>query len=280
MRKCRRAGGKGPVRSLLLLLTLIFLTACGSPGEPQARPLTVAAASDLQVAFTELGKAYESRTGRKVLFTFGSSGTLATQIEQGAPYDLYAAANVDYVDKLIQKGRLIPETRKIYGTGRLVLAVSAGAAPERAGKLLGGPSSPPADAKVLAGLLDPSIRKVAIANPDHAPYGAAAREALKRAGLWERIQPKLVLGENIRQTFQYVETGNVDVALVSLSLANAGKVGYRLVDAGLHPPIHQALAVAKGSPNEQAARELAAFITGAEGRALLKRYGFDVLEEK
>ncbi|MGC8780606.1 MAG: molybdate ABC transporter substrate-binding protein, partial [Anaerolineae bacterium] len=132
----------------------------------------------------------------------------------------------------------------------------------------------------LEDLARPEVRRVAIANPDHAPYGMAARQALQAAGVWQAIQPKLVLGENVRQTLQYAETGNVDAAIVALSLsvpAAAGSAGpgrWVLIPQELHAPIDQALAVVKGTRQEAAARALAAYINGPRGRPIMRKYGF------
>ena len=126
-------------------------------------------------------------------------------------------------------------------------------------------------------LTQPEIKRIAIANPDHAPYGVAARQAMQAAGVWEAVQPKLVLGENVRQTLQYAEMGNVDVAIVALSLSvpAAGAAGrWTLIPQDMHPPIDQALAVVKATPHEAAARDFAAFVNGPQGRPIMRKYGF------
>lgn len=229
-----------------------------APPAGGARPFTVAAAADLQFAFTEIGKRFEEQTDQKVVFTFGSTGNLAKQIENGAPIDLFAAANVEFVEELSRKGLLIPETQQLYAVGRIVLASSRNAG---------------VDVKDLAGLLDPKVKRVAIANPDHAPYGRAAKEALIAAGVWDRVQSKLVLGENVRQTLQLVQTGNADAGIVALSVAGVPEVTYVMIDDRLHSPLKQALAVVKGSPHERRAREFAAFVNGPRGRPVMRKYG-------
>jgi len=263
-----------PCGLAVMLAVLLGFSGCGRPAPGASAPpderaggaprvLTVAAASDLQMAFTEIGQLFTDRTGVEVVFTFGSSGTLASQIAGGAPVDLFAAADTAYVDELIASEALIPDTRRVYAVGHLVLAVSgrAGAADD------------------LMDLLDPDITHVAIANPDHAPYGRAAREALESAGLWEKLQPKLVLGENVRQAVQYVETGNAQAGLVPRSLAGVDGITYVAVDESLYTPLSQALAVVAGSPREAEARRCAELVTGPEGRAVLARYGFGLPEE-
>ncbi len=256
------------MRVLLAVLAAAFIwvSGCAATWPPAGRdqsepgrPFTVAAAADLQLAFTELGREFEARTGRRVVFIFGSTGNLARQIEHGAPVDLFAAANVSFVEDLVQKGLLIPDTVQPYAVGLIVLASSKAAGVE---------------VRDLAGLLDPRIKKVAIASPDHAPYGLAAKQALMNAGLWEAIQPRLVLGENVRQALQFVQSGNAEAGIVALAVAGVPEVTCVPIDRALYEPLRQALAVVTGSPYEAAAREFAAFVTGPEGRAVLARYGF------
>ena len=257
------------VATVVILAFLLTLTGCTrpTPSSPQdaSRPLTVAAAADLQSAFAEIGRKFEERTGQKVVFTFGSSGNLAKQIENGAPIDVFAAANVEYVEGLKNKGLVIPETVQLYAVGRIVLARNKAAE---------------VDVRTLAGLLDPRVKKIAIANPDHAPYGLAAKQALISAGVWDRIQPKLVLGENIRQTLQFVQTGNAEAGIVALSIAGAPEISYTLIDDRLHSPLKQALAVVKSTPDEKSAREFVALVRGPEGRQMMRKYGFALPEEK
>jgi molybdate transport system substrate-binding protein len=231
------------------------------PGSAQARgrPFTVAAAADLQFAFTDLGKSFERETGQKVGFSFGSTGNLTRQIENGAPFDAFFAANEQFVLRLEEKGMLAPRTRRLYAIGRIVLASNRKSALE---------------VNDLNGLLDPRIKRVAIANPEHAPYGFAAREALRKAGVWEKLQPKLVLGENIRQTLQFIQTGNAEAGIVALSVANVPEIRYRVVDNRLHSPLKQAVAVVRGSPNEATARRFIAYVLGKEGQAVMKKCGF------
>lgn len=225
----------------------------------------MAAASDLQQAFTQIGQRFERQTGGKVVFSFGATGNLAKQIENGAPFDLFAAANVRYVEDLERKGLTAPGSRQVYAIGHLVLASN-----KRAG--------PPV--KDLRGLLEARVRRVAIANPDHAPYGFAAREALRKAGVWEPLQPKLVLAENIRQTLQFVQTGNVEAAIIALSVASVPEITYQRIDSRMHSPLRQALAIMKNSPHSDTARRFSEFVLGPAGRAVLLKYGFDAPGKK
>lgn len=253
----------GLVRAVLLILLL--LPGCGpAPAADSIATsvprLTVAAASDLIPAFTEIGALFTQETGIEVDFSFGSTGQLAHQIQQGAPIDLFAAANQSFIDQLEQAGRIIPDTRAIYAVGRLTLWTLADS---------------PLNLTGLADLTDPTITHIAIANPEHAPYGVAAREALQRAGLWEELQPKLVFGENVAQTLQFASSGNADVAIVALSLSVQGEGGrWLLLPEELHNPLIQALAVIEGTAHEAEARRFAAFVNGEIGHLIMRRYGF------
>jgi molybdate transport system substrate-binding protein len=195
----------------------------------------------------------------KVVFVFGSTGLLTRQIENGAPMDLFAAANVSYVDQLEQKGLIIPGTKAIYARGRITLWTTADSTLK---------------IEKLSDLTRPEVKRIAIANPDHAPYGLAAQQALQSAGIWETVKPRLVYGDNIRQTLQYAETGNVDVAIVALSLSRQSKGRWTLIPEELHQPLDQGLAVIKTTPNEAGARAFASFILGPRGREILGKYGF------
>jgi len=254
-----------------ILLIAMLLAACtstpvpvGPTGTTDAEPatLTVSAASDLTYAFGEIGKQFEAETGHKVVFNFGSTGQLTQQIEQGAPVDVFAAANVSFVEDLERQGLILPDTKQLYARGRITLWTRADS---------------PLQIASLADLTRPEVRRIAIANPDHAPYGVAARQAMQTAGIWEAVQPKLVLGDNVRQTLQYAETGNVDVAIVALSLsmpATGGTSGrWTLIPQELYPPIDQALAVIKDTKHEGAARAFATFVNGPQGRQIMRKYG-------
>src|SRR5262249_28736441 len=216
---------------------------------------TVAAASDLTPAFEEIGREFESTHKTKVIFVFGSTGMLTRQIENGAPMDMFAAANVSYIDDLDKKGLIIPDSKAVYARGRITLWTT-----DDSNLRLQG----------IADLARPEVQRIAIANPDHAPYGLAAKQALESAGVWDRVKPKLVYADNIRQTLQFAETGNVEVAIVALSLSMQSKGRWSLIPEELHQPIDQALAIMKTTKNEQAARDFAAFVRGPQGQVILK----------
>ena len=244
-----------------LLLALACVTACKdkTPTTPSHGELTVAAASDLTPVFEELGREFESATKTKVVFVFGSTGMLTRQIENGAPYDLFAAANVSYIDQLEQKGLIIPDSKVVYARGRITLWTA---------------NESPVRFQGIADLARPEIQRVAIANPDHAPYGLAAKQALQSAGVWDRVQPKLVYGDNVRQTLQYAQTGNVEVAIVSLTLSINSNGRWSLIPENLHQPIDQGLAIMKSTRNEPAARAFITFLSSPQGKAIMKKYGF------
>jgi molybdate transport system substrate-binding protein len=259
----RRFGqGRRSVRRVATLVVALVVAGVASGAAARAQSdvtLTVSAAADLTPAFEEIGALFEQQTGVSVDFNFGSTGQLAQQIEAGAPVDVFAAANVGYIDQLDAKGLILSDTNALYARGRIVLWTR--------------PDSPLVIDE-LADLTRPEIARIAIANPDHAPYGVAAREAMQSAGVWDAVQDRLVLGENVRDTLRYAETGNVDVAIVAISLAIRGDGRWTLIPEDLHAPIDQALAVISGTKHEPEARAFAAFVNGDQGRDVMRRYGF------
>ena len=238
-------------------LLALFIVACGKPERSADAPIKVGAAADLAFAFKEVGAAFEKKTGKKVTFTFGSTGQLAKQISEGAPYDVFAAANVSFVDEVVKAEACDPATKAQYARGRIVVWTKQGA-----------------EVKDLKELADARFVKIALANPEHAPYGKAAKQALETIGLWETVKPKIVYGENIQQTLQFAQTGNVEAAIAALSLAKVSDGAYYLIDEALHKPIDQALVVCKRGVNQAVGREFAAFVNSDEGRGIMRRYGF------
>ena len=246
-------------KSLLIVLVALLLTNCSRPATQTPKQITVAAASDLGPAFEEVGRSFEKQTAVKVVFSFGSTGMLTQQITNGAPMDLFAAANVSFIEELEKKGLILSDTKALYARGRITLWTTRNAAFR--------PTN-------ISDLTRPEVKRVAIANPDHAPYGMAAKQALETAGVWEHVKPKLVFGDNIRQTLQFAQTGNVDVAIVALSLSMGSDGEWTLVTEELHKPLDQALAVIKSTKNEREARQFAQFINSPDGRTIMKKYGF------
>jgi molybdate transport system substrate-binding protein len=244
---------------LFLILTLAASAVGPVAAQPKPPVLTVYGASDLTVAFREIAALFEKGTGTKVVLVLGSTGNLAKQIEHGAPADIFFAANASFVDDLQTKGAVIPETRQLYAQGRIVLAV-------------------PRDSKLsiqrLEDLRRPEVKRIAIANPEHAPYGRAAQEALQAAGVWDALKPRLVYGENIRHALQFIETGAVDAGIVALSVADTPAVRYVSIDPALHAPLNQIAAVVKRSARPELALAFLQFVNGPEGRPIMKRYGF------
>lgn len=221
--------------------------------------ITVAAAADLALAFKEIGELYEKTSGNEAEITFSSSGTAREQIANGAPYDVYASANVKFVDDLIAQDKIIADSKALYAIGRVGAATLV---------------SSSLHVKEVADLLKPEFKKIAIANPDHAPYGLAAKEALESLGLWDQLKDKLVFGKDIQDVLTMVKTGNVEAGLISLSVVNKDEVNFLLFDDKLHNPLKQAIAVVKTSQHEQVARDFVKFVNGEKGREIMKKYGF------
>ncbi len=229
---------------------------------PPARPLAVAAASDLQVVLPAVTSAFERATGHHVEVSFGSSGNFVTQIMNGAPFDVLLSADLDYPRQIERAGLAEPGTLTRYATGSLVLwtRVALGAA---AGQGLGA-------------LRSDRVRHIAIANPAHAPYGRAAVAALRTAGLYDALRAKLVFGENVSQAVQFVESGNAEAGIIPQSLASAaGASGqFTPLSSALYPPIEQAAIVVRASGNKDTARAFLAFLSQPATRALLAHAGF------
>ena len=247
-------------------------TAClaaGGGGEGVGGPLigqdalVVAGAADLRPAFEEIGMLFTAVTGHEVVFDFGSSGQLAQRIIEGAPVDVYASANAEFVDRVLAEGVGDPDTRALYALGRITIWSRADE--------WGGWST-------LEELVsDPELQVLAIANPEHAPYGRAAEQALKSQQLWDSVEPSLVFGENISDTQRLASTGDADAAIVALSLAIAsGDAGeWVLIDESLHRPLEQMLiTISTQDGRVAAAQAFAAFVNQPAGREVMLRFGF------
>jgi molybdate transport system substrate-binding protein len=233
-----------------------------------AQEITVAAASDLQFAFQDVAARFEKETGKKVKLIFGSSGNFFAQIQNGAPFDLFFSADIDYPRRLEAAGLAEPGTLYQYATGKIVLWVRQESKLDLS--------------RSLQVLLDPGIQKIAIANPAHAPYGRAAVAAMKQEQVYDKVSGKFVMGENISQTASFVVAGSADVGVVALSLALAPsmkeKGRYVEIPATQYPAIDQGAVVVKSSQNKDVARQFLAFLKTSQILELLRGYGFAVPE--
>lgn len=243
---------------LVALLALLTLGACHRAA---SGPVRVAAAADLAFVFAELGQAFEARTGHKVIFTFGSTGELTKALLQKQPFDVLAAPNVPLVEFVTEAGVCDPKTTQLYARGRLVLWSRPGGAIT--------PTSGPAD------LERAEVKKIAISDPDHSAHGMATMEALEAAGVWTRIQPKLVYLPNVKRSLELVEAGGADVAVTALALVVAAHEGVHAeLDQATYRPLNQALVLCGHGSNLDGARQFTAFVTSPEGRAVMLRYGY------
>lgn len=255
-----RKPGRVPGRRLTLLGPLALLAGlagCGGGGRPE--PLQVAAASDLRQALPVLIAAYRQGHPGEVEFTAGSSGQLAEQIRQGASFDLFLSANREFVAKLATDGTVEPASVRPYALGKLVVAINPVFAHHP---------------KTLEDLANPAIRSIAIANPELAPYGIAAKQALERRGLYDRLRAKLVPAESVHQALQFVRSGSAEVGFVSRALTGAPGLDLMDVPGDAHDPIVQNLGVVARSKRRDEARAFADFLTGPTGQAMLRDLGF------
>jgi molybdate transport system substrate-binding protein len=250
-----------PLKQLVVLLALLFTGAYA-----RAQAVKIAAAADLKFAMTELASQFEKQSGAKLDVTYGSSGNFLTQIQNGAPFDLFFSADSEYPKKLEAVGLAEPGTLREYAVGHIVIWTprDSGIDAAKAG---------------WQSLLDQRVKKIAIANPEHAPYGRAAVTAMREAGIYEQVKDKLVYGENISQAAEFVHSGNAQVGIVALSLAisPAMKNGNKWqIPADSYPPIKQTAVVLRASKNKDAARRFLDFVSGPQGREILQRSGFTV----
>jgi molybdate transport system substrate-binding protein len=238
---------------------LILMAGCGQESTSNQHEITVAAASNLTDAFAEVAKQFTAKTGIRVVYSFGSTADLAKQIENGGPFDVFAAADVEHIDSLGRKDLILSDTRAVYARGRLVLWV-----PEQGGVKI----------DRVEDVTNADIKSIAIAKPDLAPYGLAAVEALKALNVWSQIEPKVVYGTNVSMTKQYATSGNANLAFIPLALVKKGEGQYIEIDERLHQPINQALAVVKTAAKQDQARQFVDFLLGVDGRAILGQYGY------
>ncbi len=249
-------------RHLIMFLAIIFICESGT-----AQSITVAAAADLQSAMQEIAAGFRKETGKEVKLIYGSSGSFFQQIQNGAPFDMFFSANLDYPKKLESSGLTVPGSYYQYARGKIVVWVAN-------------------DSKLdldsgLKSLLDPAVKKIAIANPQHAPYGQAAVAAMQKEGVYEKVKDKFVLGENISQTASFVVSGSADAGVIALSLALSPnlktKGRYAEIPATEYPSIDQACVILSSSKDKETAKQFLSYIKTAAAADTLKRYGFDAV---
>jgi len=254
------------LRSCVLVLLIALMAQSARAGE-----ITVAAASDLTFALTEIAQRFEKTSGNKVRLAFGSSGNFFAQIQNGATFDVFFSADVEYPRKLVAGGLAIGSTLQVYGVGRVVLWAPAGS-PLDVGKT------------GIKTLLDASVQKIAIANPAHAPYGRAAVAVLQSFKLYDQVRDKLVLGENITQAAQFVESGNAQIGILALSLARAptlkDKGRYWEIPIDSYPRIEQAAVIPTAARDQAVARAFLEYLRTPEVQAILRDYGFQPPQEQ
>jgi len=247
----------------LFRLACCALLASGLSGAAAGQELRVAAAADLQFAFQEVSARFQKETGHAVELTFGSSGNFFSQIQSGAPFDVFFSADVDYPTRLKEAGLGEPETLSRYATGKIVLWVRK--------------ESPIEVSQGLQILVGARIRKISIANPEHAPYGRAAVAALRNERIYDQVRDKLVFGENISQAAQFVESGNADIGILALSLALApplrGEGRYYEIPISLYPAIDQGVVILKSSREKDIAKQFLGFLKRPDIVRLMQSYG-------
>jgi molybdate transport system substrate-binding protein len=262
---------KTTVRALMTCALLCALLpaagGCGGGGGGRAggEEIVVAAAANLTDAFGEVGRRFTARTGVRVTYSFGATADLAKQIEGGAPFDVFASADVARVDELVGKGLLLGETRAVYARGRLVLWVPPG----------GG-----ARVSRIEDLAGAGVTRVAVAKPDAAPYGRAAVESLQALQLWAAVESKVVYSQSVAQARQFAASGNADAAFLPRSLVKEGEGTAVEVEERLYAPLDQAIGVVRASGRQHAAETFVAFVLSEEGQAVLKSFGYDAPARK
>jgi molybdate transport system substrate-binding protein len=249
---------------MIRIITALFVFFISGVNLAVAEEITIAAASDLNFAFKELVTEYEKTTSNHVKLSLGSSGNFYAQIQNGAPFDLYFSADIGYPRKLEEAGLTVPGSIYPYAVGQIVLWA--------------GKDSHLDLSKGLESLREPTVKKIAIANPKHAPYGRAAVAAMEYFKVYDQVKDKLILGENISQAAQFIESGACDAGIIALSLALAPAMKaagqYWEIPAVAHPPLEQGAVILKESKNPEAARQFLEFIKSHHGQEIMKRYGF------
>lgn len=233
-------------------------TATDPPAE--STPVRIAGAANLVKVMEQIVPRFEKESGAKVDFIAGSSGKLAAQLKEGAPFDLFMSANVKFVDEATSSGECLADSKKLYARGHLVMWSKEGAKDE-----------PPAEP---AGLTDKKYETIAVAQPEQAPYGAAARAALEKLGVWTKIEKRVIFGSSLEETIKLVESGNAEVGLLALSQVIKAKGKYVEIPDDLHDPLDQALAVCKNGKQQALAGKFVEFLGTPEIQELMKSYGY------
>ena len=243
---------------------IVLVCTCALP--LHAQEITVAAAADLHFALDEIASHFQKESGIRIHPVYGSSGNFFQQIQAGAPFDVFMSANVDYPKKLESAGLIVPESYYEYARGKIALVVAASSKLELK--------------QGLSVLLDPAVKKIAIADPSHAPYGQAAVAAMKSAGIYDKVSAKLVTGENISQAASFVLSGAAEVGVVAFSLvqapASSAQLRFQEIPASDYPPIQQACVILRSSKNQDTAKKFVAYLRGEEAAGIFRKYGFDV----
>lgn len=262
----RCALGMGLI-ALLVLLNVSRLTAGEARPRADAPAPVVAAAADLKFALEEIATAFRKETGRSVKLTFGSSGTFATQIRNGAPFQMYLSADEEYVARLHADGHT-RDAGALYAVGRIALIAPLNSRLPLDPELKG----------LAARLKSGGIKRFAIANSEHAPYGRRAEEALRKAGLWDRISARLVVGENVAQAAQFATGGSADGGIVALSLAMSPQMKklarYAVIPAAWHTPLKQRMVLLKNA--DATAQSFYGYLQSPAARTVMRRYGFEL----
>lgn len=251
------------MRGFFIVCAVLLSISCHPPTaqntQSDSSELIVAAAANLTDAFVEIGARFTSETGIRAVFSFGATADLSKQIENGAPFDVFAAADTAHIELLEREGLLTPGTRALYARGRLVMWLPPGST-LKVGRIEDITAKP--------------FERIAIAKPDVAPYGQATVESLQALGIWSQIEAKVVYAQNVSQAKQYAATGNVEVAFIPLALVKPGEGNYIEVSEQLHRPIDQALGIIKASSKQAAATQFVSFLMSREGQELLSKHGY------
>ncbi|GAC1446762.1 MAG: molybdate ABC transporter substrate-binding protein [Pyrinomonadaceae bacterium] len=255
------------LKSVFALCVSLLITCCAS-NQPKneahdAKEINVAAAANLIDAFKEMEEKFTAQTGVKIIYTFGATANLTKQIENGAPFDVFASADIEHIDELDKKTLLTPNTRAIYARGQLVLWLPLNSVLklERTNEL-------------NRDDVQRAIQHLAVAKPDAAPYGRAAVETMRALNIWEKFESKIVYAANVAEAKQFAASGNADAAFIPRALIKTGEGRVIETEENLHQPIDQAIGIVKASSKQEAARKFVDFVLTNDGRAILARYGY------